>query len=122
MDKSKLTEKSIALPIKPMSINACFQGRRYKTSEYKAWREEMGWMLKKHKSKPIKWCDIEFNFYVKNYGKIDIDNLLKPLLDALVESKIIEDDRYVKSIWATKYKADVESVSILIAGHELDND
>ena len=33
------------IPIKPISINSCFQGRRFRTSEFKAWQEAVHYKL-----------------------------------------------------------------------------
>ena len=40
------------IEIRPLSVNACWQGRRFKTPEYKAYEEEM--LLRLPKEKMIK--------------------------------------------------------------------
>jgi len=107
------------LNIKPLSVNKAWRGRRFKTPEYEAWREQMGWILKNHANQKIQWCNLKIDFHIKNYGASDVDNMIKSTLDALVEAKVIEDDRYVKSITATKHRAKEEYICITIEPIEL---
>lgn len=98
-----------------MSVNKAWQGRRFKTPEYKAWREEAAWKLMPYKMFACDgWCNIEFNFHIKSYKATDVDNLLKTAIDSLVEAGIIKDDRYIKSITATKHRAKEERILITI--------
>ena len=45
---------SLSIDIKPLSVNKCWQGRRYKTSEYKAYEEELLWILRDMEHPKIK--------------------------------------------------------------------
>lgn len=81
--------------LKPITVNQCWVGKRFKTPEYKQWREQMCWLLK-GKEKIKGWFGIEIEFYIKSFAITDGDNLEKPFLDALTESGIIQDDRYMK--------------------------
>jgi len=105
-------KKLITIPIKPISVNKVWQGRRFKTAEYKKWREEAMWLLSKQK--PIKECTLILDFYVKNATMTDVDNLIKPTLDALVEKGLLVDDRYITSLTATKHKGKEERIVIQI--------
>ena len=58
------------------------------------WTEEKG----------IKWCEVEFHFYIKYFSVTDVDNMIKPILDSLVENGVLEDDKFVKTVIATKHK------------------
>lgn len=101
-----MKEKTIHLNIGPLSANQCFTGRRFKTPVYKYWREEIGYLLMNQRpATPHEWCEVELDFHVNNYGMLDVDNMTKSLLDALVEARILKDDRYVKSIKSTKHIA-----------------
>jgi Holliday junction resolvase RusA-like endonuclease len=67
--------------INPISVNKCWQGRRFKTPDYKTYENELLYKLP-----DIKMCKgeltikIEFGFSSKLK---DIDNPLKPFLDIL---------------------------------------
>jgi|TARA_Y100000296_G_scaffold86818_1_gene128000 Holliday junction resolvase RusA-like endonuclease len=108
--------KTLVVPIRPITINQAWCGRKFKTPRYKKWREEMGWLVK-GKGK-VKWCNIELEFHIKHFATTDVDNLIKPVLDALEEGGVIENDKYVVSVKATKYKSSNER--IIISLHELD--
>lgn len=81
------------IEIKPLSINKCWQGKRFKTPKYKWYEKEL--MLK---LPPIKIdfkgdlrIDITFGF---SSSLADIDNPLKPVLDVL-QKKYNFNDRQV---------------------------
>ena len=99
---TKLSNK-LEINISPISINKVFQGRRFKTPEYTQWRKDFSWIVKKvhHKCTGLK-----IDFYIKNFAMSDVDNMVKPFLDALVENKIIDDDRYIKKLILEKFKVD----------------
>ena len=90
MDKSEYE-----ININPLSINTAWAGRRFKTPKYKKWAEDMLWLLKqlKPQEKPYK---IEIDLYIAML--MDIDNPIKPILDALTKSGVIEDDRYIEKL------------------------
>lgn len=83
--------------IKPLSVNECWQGRRFKTQEYKKYERDLLLMLPKKKFKFDKFIiDIEFGF---STVLADIDNPLKPFLDILQKKYIINDrDIYFLSV------------------------
>ena len=86
--------------VKPLSINKCFQGRRYKTKDYKAYENDL--MLKLQPIElPSKPYELIINFGFKNKLS-DIDNALKPTLDIL-QKKYGFNDRDI-------YKLIVEKV------------
>lgn len=93
--------------IKPISINACWQGRRFKTKSYAAWREESLWLVKEKKIKKVKGrCEVQLTFHCsKNFKRADIDNMIKPALDSLVDSGVIEDDRFIERLVVDKVKS-----------------
>lgn len=67
--------------IKPLSINKAWQGRRFKTKEYKVYETELSALLPSL-NVPNDKIKIEVTFYFKN-SLSDIDNPLKPFLDIL---------------------------------------
>lgn len=93
----------IKIPIKAISVNTCWQGRRFKTKEYSEWRELFRLLTLRAKKVPNPHV-LNVHFYISNFAQSDLDNLLKPLLDALQECKIIENDKSIEKIVAEKIK------------------
>lgn len=115
MKKDSDKEKDIShfLPIKAMSINECFQGRRYKTKKYDKFIADMLRIMPKEK--PMDGLlEVELIFGVRSLFRGDVDNLIKPVLDCLTKRGWIADDRYVMSVKATKVKAKQESISVFV--------
>ena len=79
--------------IKPMSINKAYQGRRYKTPEYKAWREQISFMLPPTIDLPKGRKMLAVTFGVSSKLS-DYDNPLKTFQDAL-QDKYGFDDREI---------------------------
>ena len=72
---------SIGIKIKPISVNDCWQGRRFKTDKYKDYEKELLIMLPNIDVPEGKIeLDIEFGFSSR---ASDIDNPLKPFIDIL---------------------------------------
>jgi len=96
----------IILPVPP-SVNTMYfnvPGRgRVKTKEYSLWRTAAVAMIQAQtlREKRIEG-HIAIRIYLPTKMRGDIDNRIKPLLDALVESKKIDDDKNVQSIIITK--------------------
>lgn len=71
----------IRLNIKPLSVNNCWQGKRFKTPAYTAYEKQLLLMLK-----PMKLPDapyrLKLRFGFSNKAS-DIDNPVKPILDIL---------------------------------------
>jgi Holliday junction resolvase RusA-like endonuclease len=90
----------LMLHVKPLSVNKCWQGRRYKTKDYKAYEKAllhlMPNMQLEYKEK-LK-LNITFGF---STSTADIDNPLKPLLDCL-QKKYGFNDRYVYELTVKK--------------------
>jgi len=80
------------LNVKPLSVNQCWQGRRFKTKEYNNYEKEVLLLLPKIKGlEPPFIIDIVFMFSNK---LSDIDNPLKPILD-IIQKKYGINDRDV---------------------------
>ncbi len=97
--------KTIVVEIKPLSVNDAWQGKRFKTKEYKRYESAMSLLLYKDRvPEPITGkLEVWYRFYLKNCSMSDVDNPIKPLNDILVRNKIIKDDRYI-------YKAHQEKI------------
>ena len=99
---------TLEVDISPLSVNKCWQGRRFKTTLYKNWLKEIAFKLKRSLRMPDTkdWLYMEVEFHIKNIKMADIDNPMKPLLDSLTHNGIIKDDRYIKRQTVEKFKVD----------------
>ena len=105
--------KTKFVSLKPISVNRCWQGRRFKTKEYDSWIELGLYLLPKvkmHKGE----ISIRLSFFVKNAKRSDLDNMIKPTLDLLVKGGWIEDDRFIYNLVATKNQSEEEGIEIEI--------
>lgn len=80
------------IEIKPLSVNQCWKGKRFKTQKYKAYERELMFRLKNIKlpAKPYE-LHLKFGFSSK---LADWDNPIKPFQDIL-QKKYNFDDRDV---------------------------
>lgn len=93
---------------RPPSANRLWrysEGRVHKSAEYRTWLATVQWEI----FSQIKKQTIEGPFKMTlaaqrpDRRRRDIDNLIKPTLDALAHAKVIEDDRaceWVEAYWA----------------------
>lgn len=104
---------SLKIDIKPISVNAAFQGKRFKTKDCKEYEASLWYRLPK---KPMLTGDVEiwFDFFLVNYAKTDISNLVKVTEDILVKKKYIEDDRKITKMHLAKHKAEKDMMTITI--------
>lgn len=75
--------------IKPLSVNECFQGRRFKNQKYKNYETELLYKLPK-----IKLPEPPFEIILKfglSSKLSDIDNPLKPFIDILQKRYLFND-------------------------------
>ena len=90
----------INLDVKPLSVNQCWQGRRFKTKAYKQYEKAILLLLP-----DIEFTykdDIEINIVFGFSAKTaDIDNPLKPILDIL-QKKYGFNDRSVYRLTVDK--------------------
>jgi Holliday junction resolvase RusA-like endonuclease len=88
------------LNVKPLSVNQCWQGRRFKTKAYKQYEKAMMLILPnvEYKFKDKIGITIEFGF---SNSTSDIDNPLKPVLDIL-QKKYGFNDRSIYELTVTK--------------------
>lgn len=102
---------SVEVNIKPLSINRAWQGRKYRTKEYKAYQEEMHYLLPNKEMIKGKIA-VFLTFYLKNPTQCDVDNFIKPILDIFKNKGYIEDDRNVYFVQATKEKDTTSRIKI----------
>lgn len=89
----------IKIKYKPLSVNECWQGKRFKTDKYKKYERDLLFMLpnlvvQKGKLK----LDIQLGVSSKS---ADIDNPIKPLLDIL-QKKYEFNDKDIYELRITK--------------------
>lgn len=82
------------IEIKPLSVNKCWQGKRFKTKDYENYERELMLLLPPFDFKQTKepLC-ANYLIGVSNLA-FDVDNALKPLQDVL-QKKYNFDDRYI---------------------------
>ena len=103
----------IIIPIKPISINEAFQGRRFKTKKCKDF--EKSFLDIAPKKKMITGLiEIQYEFYVKNHKQADYDNLIKITQDLLKVCGYIEDDRKIYKATVYKIPSDDERIEVKI--------
>ena len=93
-----------ALKLKPLSINAAFQGRRFKTKECKAYCNALE-MLLPRKRVDGEYYTMHLKFHLKNFARTDQDNLVKLLQDEMVKKGMISDDRKIVKHILEKFPA-----------------
>jgi Holliday junction resolvase RusA-like endonuclease len=95
--------KKILINIAPLSVNQAWAGRRFKSEKYKRFSNDVNLILPR--VVPIKgFVEVHYTFYIKNFGNSDVDNLIKPIQDLIVQKEYIEDDRKIVSMSAKKIK------------------
>lgn len=87
--------------IKPLSVNECWQGQRFKTKKYLAYEKEVLLNLKPMKLPPPPYC-VCYEFGMSN-ALSDIDNPVKPLTD-LLQKKYGFNDKDVFEMHVVKKK------------------
>ncbi len=87
--------------IKPLSVNDCWQGKRFKTKKYKEYEKILLVMLPKIElPKPPYKVYYEFGF---SSASSDLDNPIKPLQDIL-QKKYGFDDKNIFEMVAKRVK------------------
>lgn len=100
--------------LKPLSVNKAWQGRRFKSKEYKDFEREVGAIFGRRHNPILGPVSVEYFFHLKNANNTDVDNLIKPLQDMLVKLGYIKDDRQIQRLVATKKKHMIDCVYVSI--------
>lgn len=82
--------------IKPLSVNDCFKGKRYRTDEYNRYRVAVGLLLPKHLVVPEGYLRVYYEFGLSSLGG-DWDNPVKPFQDILQERYGFNDSRILEA-------------------------
>ena len=71
---------------------------RVKTKRYKTWRTSVGYVMRAHYGELPRKTPLRVELSAAVSRQRDIDNLIKPTLDALQFCGVIQDDRWVDHI------------------------
>ena len=86
----------IEIKIKPLTVNQCWAGRRFKTPAYREYEKEL-WYLLPNKNIPQGKLTLRIMVGYSSRGS-DIDNFLKPFLDLLQKKYVFNDNRIYKLV------------------------
>lgn len=86
----------LRVKIKPLSVNECWQGRRFKTAAYKAYEKELLYILPTL-SVPKPPYRVTYEFGMSNVQS-DYDNPIKPLQDILQKKYGLNDSHIYEAI------------------------
>lgn len=92
----------ILLAIQVLSVNKCWQGKRFKTKEYKAYETEVLYRLPKKQLPPPPYR-VFYEFGMSNIQS-DYDNPVKPLQDIL-QKKYGFNDAHI-------YEANIKKIKV----------
>jgi len=91
----------VKVDVKPLSVNECWQGKRFKTPKYKMYQNNLLLMLPK-----IKLPNAPYSVYYEfgfSSASSDLDNPIKPLQDIL-QKKYGFDDKLIYQMVAKRVK------------------
>lgn len=110
----------VAIRIKPVSVNQCWKGRRFKTPIYKVYEKELLLKLPDISVPDGNLC-LKVNVAFSN-KQSDIDNILKPLLDILQNKYGFNDNRiYRLEVNKLICKKGAEFIGFTIDEYLIDN-
>ena len=106
----------IVLPIKPLSINDCFQGRHFQTKACRVYNKALDIHLLPFRREAIaaQWYQVSYKFYLKNFGNSDWDNMVKVLQDGLTRNGFFSDDKKIKRAHVEKFKSPTDRIEVEI--------
>ncbi len=113
---------TITLHIKPLSVNAAFQGRRFSTPEKTAYETRLRWSIPKVAVVGNPYYKVEYDFYLKNFALTDWDNCVKITQDCLVKKGVISDDRLIVHAVVRKFPTKSDKIVIRIEACTLEGD
>jgi|TARA_R110002020_G_scaffold244877_2_gene458573 Holliday junction resolvase RusA-like endonuclease len=86
---------TIQIHRKPLSVNACWQGKRFKTPLYKDYEKEILELLPEKYEIPEGDLQVRYEFGLNTMA--DWDNPVKPLQDILQKKYDFDDRRIMKA-------------------------
>ena len=85
----------VRMDIKPLSVNDCWQGKRFKTPKYRQYEKELLYTLPTRKL-PEPPFSIQFEFGFSSAAS-DWDNPIKPLQDILQKKYNFDDKKILEA-------------------------
>lgn len=116
-----LRSRYVTIPLPP-SLNNCFvnsrNGGRYKSKRYKTWQKVAIPMLANTRA-PMP-CSVLITVQCKLRATQDIDNLIKPILDAAKEAGVFADDNceHVRGV-EIRYEPQPNAIGVMVEFKEL---
>ncbi len=97
---------------KPPSLNHIYATRVFKghsmtyiTKAGQDWFQEAGWLLKSQmKIREPLAVPLRVSIHLYTARRQDIDNIVKPIFDALTKSGVIEDDHHIVTLSVEKFR------------------
>lgn len=102
------------IDIKALSVNDAWQGRRFKTPDYKKYENDVALLLRGVQRAPEGKLQVTYRFYMKNHKLADNDNPVKPLQDILVKCGVLKDDRFIYRTIIEKIPSEHEYITVQI--------
>lgn len=99
MSVARMTEQQLQahqVAIKPLSVNAAWKGRRFKTDDYKRYERAMLLLLPKRVDVPAGELSVSYEFGLSNRSG-DWDNPVKPFQDLLQKKYGFNDSRIMRA-------------------------
>ncbi len=106
------------VPLKPLSVNQAWQGRRFKTPAYKQYERDLGLLLPALPAPMSDKLELTVEFFLRNAELFDIDNPMKPLWDVMTKKGIYHDDRQIWAMHAYKEKAAENAMRVTVTPYE----
>jgi len=91
----------ITINVKPLSVNKCWMGRRFKTKDYLNYEKEVLLLLPMVKMPKAPYL-VDIHYYFSSVAS-DLDNPTKPLLDIMQKKYSIND----KDIYELRMKKSI---------------
>jgi len=104
------------LPLKPLSVNQAWQGRRFRSQAYKQYERDVLALLPRGIfAKPLDGIiEVRYKFHLKNHVRYDVDNPAKCLTDILVTGGFIKNDRQIYRMILEKCKGAEDKIEVWI--------
>lgn len=99
--------KQIFFNTLPVSTNKLFRGgRRFRTKDYDRYEKELIAQIPRPITTEVGDIEVTVEAYLPKvvYARLDVDNILKGLLDSCTHAGLWEDDSHIVSLHVHKYK------------------
>ncbi len=110
--------KRLTMVTKPFSLNKSTQNvgnRRTCTKGYRDWKNELGYEIMKQLRRDTKVVTGKYKIIIevgRKATKADIDNLIKPIVDVLVNLRVTPDDRHMEAVMISRIDGKTSYIEI----------